>query len=343
MDSAEDPSFAALSSQLRKRIDRAFDSVLDSTNVEPGPAPKRRKVTHEPEPELSGGFLREDPQPGGFIVDSESGGFVVDASQPGEFVVEAVGGSDAMTGGFLVEEAEHDEDISAHNRNHIPFSLIPTALQLLDLPPDDEDVLSVFRNAASGWAGDTSSSRAEHEDSVSRKDWRAVCAALLDSGDPDVDVDVQDSINDVKDADRMSELSDHDSGNSGEEYVESDEPASADESDDSGDEYQEGGVATSPSKPKRNASTKARTSSPFPDTPTSGPTPRQKDDCRRTFALFFPDVPDNALDKQRIMIKDISRVAKLLKEKITVEEVRFLSSSLCRCMHRNRNSARGCG
>ena len=49
-----------------------------------------------------------------------------------------------------------------------------------------------------------------------------------------------------------------------------------------------------------------------------------RQDLRHTFALFFPDVSDDKLDTQRIMIKDIVRVAALLKEKITAEEVGFL-------------------
>ena len=49
--------------------------------------------------------------------------------------------------------------------------------------------------------------------------------------------------------------------------------------------------------------------------------PRQKKECRRMYALFFPDVEDKDLDSRRLMIKDITRVAKVLKEKITVEEV----------------------
>ncbi|KDN48402.1 hypothetical protein RSAG8_02994, partial [Rhizoctonia solani AG-8 WAC10335] len=29
--------------------------------------------------------------------------------------------------------------------------MVSTGLQMLDLPPDDEDVINVFRNAATGW------------------------------------------------------------------------------------------------------------------------------------------------------------------------------------------------
>jgi hypothetical protein len=51
---------------------------------------------------------------------------------------------------------------------------------------------------------------------------------------------------------------------------------------------------------------------------------KQKAECREDFARFFPDVPDAELDRQKIMIKDVTRVANLLKEKIKAEEVSFL-------------------
>jgi len=37
--------------------------------------------------------------------------------------------------------------------------------------------------------------------------------------------------------------------------------------------------------------------------------------------LFFPDVADDKLDEQRIMIRDIIRVSDLLKEKIKADEI----------------------
>jgi hypothetical protein len=41
-----------------------------------------------------------------------------------------------------------------------------------------------------------------------------------------------------------------------------------------------------------------------------------------TFALFFPEVPSLELSKQKIMVADIQRVAKLLGEKIKADGVR---------------------
>ena len=52
-------------------------------------------------------------------------------------------------------------------------------------------------------------------------------------------------------------------------------------------------------------------------------TNRQRRDSLAAFSLFFPDVAPEELPKQRIMIKDIVRVAKLLKEKINADDVPF--------------------
>ncbi|OBZ74131.1 hypothetical protein A0H81_05849 [Grifola frondosa] len=278
----QDPGFALLPHHIRQRIDRAFDTAIAQADASAEPARKRRKLDHDrPDstPLEPGGFIVDEPQPGGFLVDnSEAGGILHTAA--------------TSPGGSVTEEDTSEA--------HIPLSLIPTALQLLDLQPDDEDVLSVFRNAASGWgegnqfAGDR---EYEREETVTRKDWRA------------------------------------ESSDSGEEYIESggEESDFEDNAEDSDDEYQEGGFMRTTSKTKdkistpsprkrttRRASKVSEDSDQF-DHPRSI-TARQKEECRRAFSLFFPHVSDEDLDKQRIMIKDITRVAKLLKEKITTEQ-----------------------
>lgn len=55
----------------------------------------------------------------------------------------------------------------------IPLTLIPAALQYLDLPPDDPEICSIFRNAASGWSSSSPNIR-RNEEYVSRDDWRAI-------------------------------------------------------------------------------------------------------------------------------------------------------------------------
>ena len=226
---------------------------------------------------------------------------------------------------------DHPPSGSLPLQTHIPFSLIPAALARLNLAPDDEDVLQVFRNAASGWARPQSMSL-QTEGVVSRKDFRAVCAVLLDaesapsySGAP-IPEGGGFIIEDENEGggfippttSTSAAASDHfDSGDDDSDVYQ--------DSDSSEDEYIEG---SSPSKSKR--SSKRRTKSydsdeDMVDSPhlhAKKPlSPKQKKESRLAFGLFFPDVGDDKLDEQRIMMRDIIRVAGLLKEKIKAEEV----------------------
>ncbi|KZT09956.1 uncharacterized protein LAESUDRAFT_645815 [Laetiporus sulphureus 93-53] len=310
-EDAEDLGYIALPTRLKRRIDRAFDDAIASSERDSSPPRKKQKVTIEGVVDSSsspGGFLLETPQPGGFLVES-----------------------DDLPGGFVPEsDAEEDTEPTP-----IPLSLIPTALQLLDLQPDDEDVLAVFRNAASGWENPGSArteqeQEQEQEKYVSRKDWRAVCAALLDTGEADGAVD-----NQVENEDAASRgLSEEGDSGSEDEYVVSDaqESSSEEQPEDSGDEYVEGGfMRTSGRKRKGRKKVSRGTSHAMSRASTDDAededltrprrlTQRQEQECRKAFALFFPDIPDDELEKQRIRIKDITRVAKVIKEKITAEE-----------------------
>ncbi|KAH9840219.1 uncharacterized protein C8Q71DRAFT_795348 [Rhodofomes roseus] len=322
----EDPGFAALPSRLRRRIDRAFEEALDSVA---GPPRKRRRRDADPDP----GTGAAAPEAGGFLLDDESGG-----DQPGGFLVDTAA---TPEGSVPDSTAEDDDSGTAENEANVklPLSLIPHALQLLDLQPDDEDVLAVFRHAASGWEDQARSrSRPDTSDEpyVGRKDWRAVCAALL-GGDED-DTGVDDGRPIAEDASNEGgELTPLESSDSEDEYEASElegDPSDA-EDNASDDEYQEGGFIATRARGKESAtirtskrpSRKPRSSLATSDDdeetgdPRTHPlTARQRLESRRTFALFFPDMPDSQLDKQRIMIKDITRAAKLLKEKITAEE-----------------------
>ncbi|KIP08811.1 hypothetical protein PHLGIDRAFT_68676 [Phlebiopsis gigantea 11061_1 CR5-6] len=310
-DSEADPSFSVLPARLRRRVDPR----------------KKQKIQGNDTPSSSvqpaaGGFIVDDaPAPGGFLVDDAPGGFVVD---------------DAMDGGFIPESSsstDDDETMNTPNRlDQIPLSTIPSALQLLDLQPDDEDVLSVFRNAATGWENKHDSFAEKQDEAhllVGRKDWRAVCAALMDVGAGDG----QDQAGDHDDVEMGAEEDE------GEEWVESDDASDFDEGDESGDsddEYVGDGSAQSKSRTQkstvaRKGKTRRRASSPLSPLGSSDYedfvgktkpiTGRQKTESRRTFALFFPDVPDTDLDKKRVMIRDIARVAGLLKEKLTTEDI----------------------
>ena len=305
-----DAAFAALPLSIRRRIDRAFDDAIRTESRSASPPRKRRKTSGP----VGGGFLSADT--------SSAGGFIVDDPAPGGFIID-----DPAPGGFIPDTDVDDVDEREEEASQIPLSLIPTALQILDLPPDDEDVLSVFRNAASGW-GDRArrGSETSNEQFVDRKDWRAVCAALLDTGELD-----EDAGGDTKMADLVDE---DDDVPSEEDYNPSDASSSNAEGDADDGDYDSGGFV--PPKMGKGKQVSKKTRSPkksgnisdsgLEDYPPGGPrriTSRQKAECRRAFALFFPDVEDEQLDKKRIMIRDVSRVASLLKEKLTTEDVRI--------------------
>ncbi|CAE6527547.1 unnamed protein product [Rhizoctonia solani] len=109
--------------------------------------------------------------------------------------------SDEEGGGFVKDDQDEREE-SEEEQDGIPLSMIPKGLQMLDLPPDDEDVLSVFRNASTGWEhrpGIPRRQRSGSDDeevmdkdaglSVSQEDWRAVCAVLLGQKEDGDDVE----------------------------------------------------------------------------------------------------------------------------------------------------------
>lgn len=323
-----DVAFSILPPATRVQIDHAFDLILrSSSNSKSLPPSQRPKGNRDHTGYLESGD--ELIQPGGFIVGDEPGGFFVEKEE---------------TGGFLVDDERDDnttdeEDTDNPQVNQIPLALIPDALQSLALPPDDEDILAVFRNAASGWSASgrpTLNTGEEGEQFVSRKDWRAVCAALLDTGAADDD--------DEGSAGRDVDMETHESGgDSGSEDEYEEELSDLSEPPDSEDEYQETGFVSgkakgkqkavdhSPSRPSRTSRKKTAThwqpatiSDNNDQTQNLRPfklTARQKAECRRAFSLFFPEVDDNDLESQKIMIKDISRVASLLNEKIKAEEI----------------------
>ncbi|KAG5643911.1 hypothetical protein DXG03_009483 [Asterophora parasitica] len=167
---------------------------------------------------------------------------------------------------------------------------VPRALQLLDLPPDDDQVLAVFRNAASGWSAPDSGEVQDDPTGgglIAREDWRAVCAVLLEHTDHD------DNDDDAPSDDLYEENQDEDL-----------------EDDQDDDEYTD---------IPRTRRTRARASSP----PLSDQnlTKRQRDAALAAFTLFFPHVPPQDVPKQRIYIKDIQRVAAMLGEKIKADEM----------------------
>lgn len=289
---------------ILNKINRAFDIVTGSQThtrsndeVIAPPTVRRRRgdaaLTTRDEPMISaggGGFIPSSPPAGGFIVEDD-------------------------------KPSQLQEQSAA---THIPLAKIPTALQILDLPPADEEVLAIFRNAAGGWNGSS-----DGNEGVSRKDWISVCSILLSQQDPPDASSEDELMRDGSQPQEESSADDSDGYRDPEEHDWVDEEGSGDEDGDS-DDYVQPSKKVTPKKGKGKAEAPTRASkgkkrskiySEDEEEVPKSMTRRQKAACREAFALFFPDVEDKDLDSQRIMIKDIVRVSPLVKETITAEEV----------------------
>ncbi|KDR72479.1 hypothetical protein GALMADRAFT_73858 [Galerina marginata CBS 339.88] len=207
---------------------------------------------------------------------------------------------ESTRGGYITEDTPHQQ---------ISLELIPTALQLLDLPPDDDEILSAFKNAASGWTS-ASLNMDTGEDGqgefVSRDDWRAVCAVLLEDRATAEEVNSSPVLS--------AELGEEDEASLSDDYVEA-PSSSLNESSD--DDYRDGRSSKQPRRRRRHDSP-TRVSEA---TQLQQPTNRQRQTCLTTFALFFPDVPPADFSEQRIMVADLQRVSQLLGEKIKADEM----------------------
>ncbi|KAG1884358.1 hypothetical protein F4604DRAFT_1733004 [Suillus subluteus] len=278
----DDTDFVGLSARLRRRIDDAFDRAAGNIPKSSKPPRKKRKLDSV----QSGGFAAiEDVSPGGFLIED--------------------------AGGFLLDEYEDCTPSPSPDLISIPLSSVPAALQFLGLPSDDEEVLSVFRNAASGWGA-----ALEESSEVSRKDWRSVCAALLEGEDREGSDDGGPSAAHSEMIARSDQ--EDDSGPDSDEYRmsvdgDSSEPEASDE------EYQDDKPAAVSGSRKPQKISKSLPNDAMLDA--SQLSAKQKAECREEFARFFPDVLDAELDRQKIMIKDVTHVANLLKEKIKAEEI----------------------
>lgn len=242
------------------------------------------------------------------------------SSSGGGFLLE----DNELRGGFFNgDELENIEREGPEDSNKILLDLIPAALQRLDLPPDDPEVLAVFRNAASGWMSSSLNSLGishSTETYVGRDDWRSVCAVLLEGRAPEFDRGK--SFSNSPNSAQMDE--DDEDASMTDDYVEDNSPSQSDhEQEDSDEDYQEAGVRNSRRRGNRTTGSKRSLSPPSRLSEKPGqPTSRQRQTCLNTFALFFPEVASLELSKQKIMVGDIQRVAKLLGEKIKADEVR---------------------
>lgn len=232
--------------------------------------------------------------------------------------VDSGGGFIADGGGFLIEDSEPPP-------TQIALSAVPAALQRLDLPPDDEQILLVLKNAASGWRSSTNRPEEIGEEEgaglyVSRDDWRSVCAVLLEH-----------RAEEYEDSEGTGPGADSDGERDEDEYQGQDEPDA--ESDEDSDEYMEEGPSTSRRRTRSAKNTRRRSPS---SSSTSSVSPRkskpltarQKKTCLETYALFFPTVSEEELPDQRITLKDIQRLTKLIGDKLKGDEVCPFFSSL---------------
>ncbi|KAF8823953.1 hypothetical protein HHX47_DHR9000464 [Lentinula edodes] len=373
-DMDHDQAFFTLPQHIQRRIDAAFLSAIkharsleattsrhsDLDSAEP-PLKRRKISTHtELTVDSGGGFIVDIPKRyvavdngqggGGFILNDTDVVRNGDGEGGGGFIID-VNTSNTSAGGFVREDEQENEGVDdsepfslpeVHDSSQIPLSSIPTALQLLDLPPDDEQVLAIFRNAASGW-DNHDGSRTDDNLAVTRADWRAVCTILLEPGVGD---------------DGMADGSRRQSGSPGgdgeyvEEDVEDDVDMQYDDEPESDDDYEPGPSSATNFKSRstrrptpatskvsvaggkrRTRGTRLKTAETDSDagedtdddqertnSRTRRLTARQKATCLEAFRLFFPDAKDD-LPTRRILLADIQRVAKLLGEKLKAEEV----------------------
>lgn len=294
-------------STLQSRIDDAFYSALSNASSRPVPT---------------------NDAPGGFVLDND----------------------DELPGGFLppsppaiaLEGRVGSEDDQS---SYIPLSRIPYALQLLDLPPDDEEVLSVFHNAATGWGDDQPSSRRAirersstvtsddndiAEERVSLRDWRAVCNALMDDAGDDEDNIEGSGIDDDGDPDvagkcPSSELEESSGGSSDEYRITNNRPRKG--SRKSASAAVPG--STRKTRAKKTQSGAARRRSSPSRTTDADITSRQRRECLRTFLLFFPGVPEEVAKRRRLGVREVNAAATVLNERIKTEEVCPLTLGCC--------------
>ncbi|KAJ3517528.1 hypothetical protein NLJ89_g446 [Agrocybe chaxingu] len=278
--SSSESLFFTLPKHVQRAIDEAFDATIKPNQV--SKANRRTPTSTSNNAALGGGgFLIEEPVSGG---------------------------------GFLVEDDNEDGSNAEDVLAQIPLELIPAALQRLDLPPDDDDVLAVFKNAASGWTSSSirpSQGSSSHEETyVSRSDWRSVCAVLLENN-PKED-----------DAERGVPMDEDDDDGASDEYIEEQLSSEEDLSGEaSSEEYMEG---PGNSRLQTRARKRARVSSPIANSSVDKLqklSSRQRQTCLATFSLFFEGVPSEELMNQKIMIKDLQRATKLLNEKLKADEM----------------------
>jgi hypothetical protein len=285
---ASDPLFLTLPLRLQCLIDEAFDLTADPSHTVYGKANLNDTI---PQQNLTVG----------------AGGFFVESYQ-----------SHPNTSRTTIDDDILERQNDNERQASISLSLIPSALQLLDLPPDDSEVLSVFKNAASGWTSDSITSFEglnSQEKFVSREDWRSVCAVLLEHRSSD---EISSDDEPLPEMSKSGNWQDAELDSEG--YI--DYEYGTDSGETSSDEYVDHHNRPQKRVQDQNRQSTSRQARPSLHLNPTRPSSRQKETCLKTFALFFPEAPHHKLADHRIMIKDLQRVSKLLGEKIKAEEVK---------------------
>lgn len=143
-------------------------------------------------------------------------------------------------------------------RTHLPLSLIPAALSLAKLPPSDSQALEVFKQAAEGWEEpesavqgpvysleDDDGRRGSKEKGVSRKDFFAVCAILMEGRKEEIGTMQEKTVIEASEDEEQEEEQDQDDSDDESEFE------FADDLDDEEDDDDDGGFIRTPGSRKK--------------------------------------------------------------------------------------------
>lgn len=143
-------------------------------------------------------------------------------------------------------------------RTHLPLSLIPAALSLAKLPPSDSQALEVFKQAAEGWEEpesavqgpvysleDDDGRRGSKEKGVSRKDFFAVCAILMEGRKEEIGTMQEKKVIEASEDEEQEEEQDQDDSDDESEFE------FADDLDDEEDDDDDGGFIRTPGSRKK--------------------------------------------------------------------------------------------
>jgi hypothetical protein len=316
----DDAEFLALPARTRRVIDRAFDRGLRIASGRPA---KRRKLDKNGSSASASGSASVSasaavtPDEGGGFMDDEGGGFMDEAGRG--FMEEDGGGfmpDEDEGGGFMDEDPapgprrptasrpSRSASASAPARSYddrIPLRLVVSLLSSLGLPAD-EDVLAVFRASAEGWG----EGEADTEASVSRKDFGAVCAALLP----------EELLNDDGNGDDDEEMGE-------DEDEDEDEDAAESSDDDESDDFEPSDSGSEFGQPKENGKGKgkAKGKRSLVDAPPPRLSGAQRDAAREVWDLLKPHTAGSDPGAHILGVLEVKRWAREMGEMWSDDEV----------------------